>query len=190
LSDSLSLKTLIAFAVLLMTVGLAHGQNPVPAPAAPEPQKPASTTRKVWTEDEIVSLRSPADNYIAEKEAREAAEALAKGRTVAAEVCPSSVKLKGPKTLEEAERAILDSLGDIDDQKATLAKLNKELDESPEDQKAAKSKEIERRTVVLEESQKELKALQDKRDNLASKAAPVSSATALTREAAAPLAMP
>lgn len=110
MSDSLSLKTLIAFAVLLMTVGLAHGQNPVPAPAAPEPQKPASTTRMVWTEDEIVSLRSPADNYIAEKEAREAAEALAKGRTVAAEVCPSSVKLKGPKTLEEAERAILDSL--------------------------------------------------------------------------------
>jgi len=44
--------------------------------------------------------------------------------------------------------------------------------------------------VVLEESQKELKTLQDKRDNLASKAAPVSSATALTREAAAPLAMP
>jgi chromosome segregation ATPase len=76
-----------------------------------------------------------------------------------------------PNSFEEVERAINDCLEDVGDQKDTLARLSKELHEIPEDQRAERMKEIERRTAVLQESQKELKALQDRRDDLASRAA-------------------
>jgi hypothetical protein len=157
-----------ATAAFLMTAALAGAQDSPPAP--PPPQKPALASHKVWTNDDIVSLRSPAANYLAQKEAEAAAEALAKLRTSTVPSQPSQ-EIKQPISLKDAERAITDLLEDIQDQQATLDRLSKERDESPEDQKRAKMREIERRTAVLQESQKELKALQDTRDDLASRAA-------------------
>jgi hypothetical protein len=173
----LTLKTLAGAAVILMTAALARAQNsrssppPPPAPEQPAPEKPALEPHKVWTNDDVVALRSPADEYLLQKEAQAAAEALAKQRAAATLVPqPSHETKQQPSSVEEAEQVIAHSLEDIQDQQATLERLSKDLDESPEDQKSARKKEIERRTAVLQESRKELKALQDRRDDLATDA--------------------
>jgi hypothetical protein len=134
---------LSTLAAVIASVGATHAQDvakSAPSARTANQRKPTPTPRKVWTEDNIVGLRQPVDIYLVQKQAQAAAEALAKVRKVAAEPYASSVKIKEPRTLEEVARAITDSLEDIDDQKATLARLNKELDESPEDQKAEKTK--------------------------------------------------
>ena len=190
MSSRFRLRTLITIAGLLMTASVGRSQNMVGLPAAAEPQKSASTSRKIWTEDDLLSLRTPADNYLAQKEAEAAAAALAKLRAAADPAHPSSLKIRQANSVEEAERAIKDTLEDIQDQKATLARLNKEVDESPKEERAEKIKDIERRAGILEESQAELKALQARRDDLAGKVTSGNSASVVISEPAVPFARP
>jgi hypothetical protein len=177
--NTLTLKTLAW--TILATAALGRTQDPPPSapPTAEKPAsgKPALEPHKIWTNDDIVSLRSPADEYLMQKEAQATAEALAKLHHAAISTPEPSQETKPqPNSVEEAERAITNSLADIQDQQATLDRLSKELDESPEDQKSPKKKEIERRSAVLQESQKELKALQDRREDLATHGALANSA--------------
>jgi predicted component of viral defense system (DUF524 family) len=161
-----------ATTALLMTAAVVRSQDPAtPEPAPTAPPKSAPKPQKIWTEDDVATLRAPADDYLAQKAAQAQGDASAKLHGEASPVGHSSPQTKLPNSLEEVERVIGDSLEDIRDQKNTLARLSKELHEIPEDQRAERIKEIERRTAVLEESQKELKALQDRRDDLASRAA-------------------
>jgi hypothetical protein len=160
----------------LMTAGVVRSQNPTPpqpAPTAPAPTAPtklAPKPQKIWTDDDIATLRAPADDDVAQKASQAEDDPATKRHGEASSVGPSSSQTKTPNSLEEVERAIRDSLEDIRDQKDTLARLSKELGESPEDQRAERTKEIARRTGVLQESQGELKALQAKRDELVVKA--------------------
>jgi chromosome segregation ATPase len=175
LRNSIAFKTLAATAAVLVAAAVAVAQDTTQKAAQSARQKPAVNSHKVWTEDDIAALRSPADDYLMQKEAQAAAAALANQRAATNLALQPSLAPKQPSTLEETERAIKDSLEDIQDQKNTLARLNKELDETPEDQRAERAKEIERRTAVLQASQEELKGFQDRRNDLASKAAVASS---------------
>jgi len=155
-----------------------QSQQPPPPPPPPTPSaQPASEPaplidqlpikrRKVWTNDEVVSLRTPADNYRAEKEAKQAAaaEAAAKEAAIRAAVKfeklpPLDIKL--PATREETEKMVKDTQSDILEEASVLAKLQKELVAAPTEQQAQKQTEIDRLAAVLETSQRDLKALQD-----------------------------
>src|SRR6476646_8903914 len=64
-------------------------QNPQPSsqqPTATAQQAPKQ--RKIWTNEDLILLRTPADIYLLEKEAREAAEAEAEAAKIAAEAKP------------------------------------------------------------------------------------------------------
>ena len=115
------------------------------------------------------------DQYLVDKEAREAADAaqaaadaLASERTVAG--------IKMPATVEETQRAIDNTTQDINDQKDALDRLNKELDSAPAEQKAGIQREIDRHTTGVHTSRQELKALQDHLKRLNSKSPGANSA--------------
>jgi hypothetical protein len=139
-------------------------QNSQPASQQTSPSDPpAAKQRKVWTNDEVVLLRTPADNYLVEKEARGAAEAEAAAKSAAQPKAggeaPSEIKL--PTSIEETQLLIKNKEQDIIDDQATLVSLNTELANAPEERKKAKQKEIVIVAAELDRAQNELKALQD-----------------------------
>jgi hypothetical protein len=155
-------------------------QQPPPTPAsptAPPSSQPVSESappvgelpikrRRVWTNDDLVSLRTPADNYQLEKEAKEAAEAQAAAEEAAAQAAPKSEQqppsdIKLPATPEETEKMLKDTQGDIQEETDVLDRLHKELLNASADQQAEKQKEIDRMTASLATLQRDMKALQD-----------------------------
>lgn len=100
------------------------------------------------------------DQYLVDKEAREAAAAA----QAAADALASQQALPGikmPATVEETQRAIGDALQDINDEKDAIDRLNKEFEAAPEEQKAGIQREIDRHTAGVQTSQQQLRALQD-----------------------------
>lgn len=149
-------------------------QPPLPASSqqtAPSSQpaaagQPDAKKRKVWTNEDLVALRTPADIYILEKEAREAAEAEAAEkeaaqREAAKAEASTAPEAKLPATQEETEKLISNKQGDLDEETAALAKLKTELPDTPAEQQPDKQKEIDRLSADTEALQRDLKALQE-----------------------------
>jgi hypothetical protein len=139
-------------------------QNEQPAlPETPLPDLSLIKRRKIWTNDEVILLRTPADDYLAEKEARKAAEAEAAARSAAqpktSKEAPPEGKL--PTTIEETQLLIKNKEQDISDDQASLVGLNTELANVPDEQKKAKQREIEIVAAELDRARNELKALQE-----------------------------
>jgi hypothetical protein len=154
---------------------LQEQQQPPPPPAAQNSQPasqqtspsdaPAAKQKKVWTEEDVISLRTPADNYQAEKEAKASADAQAAAketaiRTAVKSGTPPPLDFKLPATPEETEKRLKDTQEDIELETNVLAKLRKELTDGSAEEQAQKKKEIDRLDVLLEASQRELIALQ------------------------------
>jgi hypothetical protein len=154
-----------------------QSQQPPPPPPSPTPppsSQPASDPappigalpvkrRKVWTNDEVVVLRTPADSYQVEKEAAEA-EAAAKEAAHKAALKSGkepALDIKLPDTPEETEKMLKDTQMDAQEEIEALDKLHKELLDTPAEQQAEKQKEINRLTASLETLRRDVKALQD-----------------------------
>jgi hypothetical protein len=142
----------------------APAQNPQSsAPPASVSDAPVAKQRKIWTNDDVVQLRTPADSYLAEKEAREAAKAEAAAKSAAhpktSGEAPAETPL--PTSLEETQLLIKNKEQDISDDQAALTTLNQELANVPEEQKKAKQKQIEIVAAELDRARNELKTLQD-----------------------------
>jgi hypothetical protein len=139
-------------------------QNSQPAfPQARPGDQPAGKHRKIWTNDDLILLRTPADIYLAEKEAREAAEAEAAAKLADQPQASKDAPLETifPSSIEETQLMIKNTQQDIIDAQAVLASLNAELASVPEEQKKAKEKEIAIVTGELNRAQNQLKAMQD-----------------------------
>lgn len=142
---------------------------PQQAPAASDSGAPKK--HKVWTNEDLVALRTPADIYILEQEAREAAEAeaaekAASEKEAAAKASanpanPAGSEVQLPGTQEETEKRIKEAETDLDDDNATIARLKGELADAPTEQKAEKQKQIDHLTTDIEVLQRDLKALQE-----------------------------
>lgn len=122
---------------------------------------------KIWTNEDVISLRTPADIYLLEKEAQEAAAAEAAAKEAAAKEANQEAAAKSaeggiglPATLEETQKLIKGKEDQITDEQSGLERMTKELPDTPEDQKAALQKEIDRVTADLPKVQNELKQLQ------------------------------
>jgi hypothetical protein len=138
----------------------AQDPQPTPPVAAQGPQPPPAKVKKVWTNDDLESSRTPMDQYLVDKEAREAAAAA----QAAADALASQQALPGskmPATVEETQHAIGDALQDINDEKDAIDRLNKEFEAAPDEQKAGIQREIDRHTAGVQTSQQQLRALQD-----------------------------
>jgi hypothetical protein len=122
--------------------------------------------RKVWTNDDVVVLRTPTDNYLAEKEAKRAADAEAAAKEAARKVDAKSAKelpldIKLPDSPEETEKMLKSTLADIQEETVVVERLHRELLESPTEQQEAKQREIDRLTQRLEVQGRDVRALQE-----------------------------
>lgn len=144
----------------------ASSQQTAPSSQPAAAGQPDAKKRKVWTNEDLVALRTPADIYILEKEAREAAEAEAAEkeaaqREAAKAEASASPEAKLPATQEETEKLITNKQGDLDEETAALAKLKTELPDTPAEQQPDKQKEIDRLSADTEALQRDLKILQE-----------------------------
>lgn len=132
----------------------------------------SAKVKKIWTEDDLIALRTPMDIYLLEKEAQEAAAAIAakeaEARKPEKEV-PAEMKLPG--SVEETQLLISNREQEISEEQSTLSRLKGELGEAPAEEQAAKQKEIDVVSARLEKAQIVLKALQGQLEKLSAQQA-------------------
>jgi chromosome segregation ATPase len=143
-------------------------QQQTPAPDQPQtpPDPSAPKKKKVWTNDEVIQLRTPADAYQFDREQQEAAAEAALAREAAIRAAAKSDKqapsvIKMPVTVEETQAKIKDTQDDIEGVTQVRDKMRNELADAPADLQDAKQREIDRLTTMLGALQRNLKALQD-----------------------------
>jgi len=130
-------------------------------------QLPEAKQKKVWTNDDVVSLRTPSDVYLAEKEAQEAAAAEAAkeaAKTKLGDVARATEKL--PATVEETRKLITAKVSQIADDQQALDRYTVELPSEPVERKDRMQEEITRITAALPKERSELKILQDHLEKL------------------------
>jgi|HubBroStandDraft_1064217.scaffolds.fasta_scaffold29667_3 hypothetical protein len=149
--------------------------SPAPAPSAQPASDPAQQIgalpvkrRKVWTNDDVEVLRTPADIYRAEKEAQEAAdtEAAAKKAELAKQVKEAGLTMKLPATPGETLRLIKDKEEQIKDLQDVMDRLSHDLQDAPADQKVKIEEQMQVFTRDSQKAQLELKVLQEHLQNL------------------------
>lgn len=155
-----------------------QSQSQQPPPSAPRQTSPPTAQqppeigqlpvkrRKVWTNDEVVSLRTPADNYVVEREAKEAADAKAAAKEAAIRAAIKSEKdppldIRLPSTPEETEKMLKNTQDDIQEETVVLDKLHQELLDTSTGQQAEKQKEIDRLTANVATLRRDAKALRE-----------------------------
>ena len=135
--------------------------------------KPAPKPHKVWTDDELGSLRSPADAYI-EAEQRQADKAGA-GVQTASEKQPAgsvpktsrSPALSNPRTPADADRMIAWVNRDIQGQEEFLVKLKQDIAQAPDgERKERLLKVLQERQQILADTRREMQALQGEKASL------------------------
>ena len=147
---------------------------------------------KVWTDDEVSTLRTPEDNYIEQKQAAEAATAAAAAAAAQQERSkPKPEKhvgappaLSNPKSPEDADRMIAWENRDVDAQEELIDKLRTQIEQAGPENREALEKDLTKHIKMLEDTKKERDALAVQKKELIKKAGsqgkPVDSASAST----------
>ena len=186
------MRTRLVFTTLLAMIAAAAvtdaqdvAQKSAPAAHAANQPKPAPTARKVWTVDDVISLRSPADNHVREigEQSAEAAvsKAAARQTTASKPARPGAPPaLSNPKTLEDADKMMAWENRDNEAQQEFVDSVQKQLDEAPADQKERLQKLLQERTQVLVDLRKEQQNLVAQRKELEKKPAADNVAAAAT----------
>ena len=182
-----TMQLLISASALCVLV-CAAGAQQAPPPKT-EPAKPKA--KRVWTNDDVTTLRQPSDVY--EEEKRQQAEAAAKAKEKAAAGGASDAAQKPmsreerilPKTLEEAEKRVAGKLYEVGQEQEYIDRLRSEFAEATTDEaRAAHQKRLDAAIALLEESNAELKKidarLQEFRANPPAPAQPAASADTST----------
>lgn len=147
--------------------------------------KPAAAkSAKVWTEDDIASVRTPADDYMdverAQTQAAAAADAATKQKQTAATKPPQNgapPALSNPKTAEDADKMIAWEQKDANAQQQFVDQLRQQLDAAPPDQKERLQKQLQEHIDNLAVTQKELQTVTAQKEALEKKPAPSSGST-------------
>jgi hypothetical protein len=176
--------TLGCAAVLFSATGvpLLAQDSPQTAKSTPATVKDSSSPKKahkVWTDDEVSTLRTPEDNYVEQKQAAEAASAAA--AAAAAEQAKSKSKtgkpvgappaLSNPKSPADADRMIAWENRDVDAQEEFVDKLRTELEQASPEKRDQLEKNLAKRIQIVEGVKKERDALVAQKKELEKKAA-------------------
>jgi small-conductance mechanosensitive channel len=187
--------TLGCAAVLVAAAGapaLAQdAQNGQSLQAATKASSATSKKHKVWTDDDVSTLRTPEDNYVEQKQAAEAAIVAANATAAQVKSKPKTDKpvggppaLSNPKSPEDADRMIAWESRDVDAQQEFIDKLRTQLEQaSPEDRDHLENN-LAKHIQMLEQTKKERDALVTQKKELQKKAGseakPVDSASTST----------
>ena len=163
----------VAAGVAFSAASQAQGdsQKKPAAPAATK-KKPASKPRKVWTNDEVGSLRSPDNAYMDAKYSQADGAADAKD---AAAVKPKphvgAPALSNPKTVDDADKMIAWEKRDVDAQTEFVERLKKQIEEAPQEDKERLKKVLQERIQILADTRGEMETLIQQKKELQKKAA-------------------
>jgi plasmid maintenance system killer protein len=153
---------------------------------------PASKKHKVWTDDEVSTLRTPTDNYVDQKQAADTAAAAAaaaaaeqaKSKPKSENVVAAPPRLSNPKSPEDADRMIAWENRDVDAQTEYVDKLRTQLEQATPEERAQLEKKLTQRIQIVEDTKKERDALVAQKKELEKKATqganPVASANVST----------
>jgi len=148
--------------------------------AAGEGTSSPKKAHKVWTDEEVSTLRTPEDNYVQQKQAAEAAAAAA--ATAAAQQAKSTPKsekhvggapaLSNPKSPEDADRMIAWENRDVDAQQELIDKVRTQVEQATPETRDALEKDLAKHIKMLEDTKKERDALVTQKKELIKKASP------------------
>jgi hypothetical protein len=132
-------------------------------PSSQPPDPSAPKRKKVWTNDDMPALRTPADTYLEEKEAQQAAaaEAATKRAEREKQIKQAGLTMDLPPTAAETQRLIKSKQERLQELKDHLMVLTQGLPDAPENQKAADQKQIEEFTGESQRLQLEVQVLED-----------------------------
>ena len=160
------------------TSSLAQDAQDAKPSQAPAKDSSAPKKHKVWTDDEVSTLRTPEDNYIEQKQAAEAAAAAA-AAAQQAKSTPKSEKhvgaapaLSNPKSPEDADRMIAWENRDVDAQQELIDKVRTQVEQASPETREALEKDLTKHIKMLEDTKKERDALVAQKKELQKKASP------------------
>jgi hypothetical protein len=151
----------------------ADAQSDPPKKTPPAKQaKSAPKPHKVWTDDEVGSLRSPANAYMDAKYSQADGAADSKEAAV---VKPkphvASPALSNPKTVDDADKMIAWEKRDVDAQTEYVEHLKKQIEEAPQEDKERLKKVLQERIQILADTHGEMETLVQQKKELQKKAA-------------------
>ena len=127
-------------------------------PPNPQPQNPVPTTHKVkvWTTEELVAARTPADLYIFAKESQAAARQDEAFNNLMSCFAPDDTEGSAAETQKEIDA----TFQQIRDSEEAIAQSRKALRTAPENLKLRNQMELAQRTAELNHSREQLWKLQ------------------------------
>jgi hypothetical protein len=166
--NSMLSVTLLTTVVFLGCTSAAFAQSDSQKNGTPAKQKkPAPKQHKVWTNDELATVRSPADAYIEAKQRQtdksDAAVQPASDKQPASDAHKTyrSPLLSNPKTPADADRMIAWEQRDIAGQEEYIDSLKKEIADAEEgERKDRLLKVFQERQQILADTRKEMQDLQ------------------------------
>ena len=173
-------RLLIAFAVALaFATGAPAQQSAQSAARSSSAKRKTAPQKKVWTDDNIGSVRTPADNYEEKQEAKAEVKDASSKQAVAGSQSSGTAQqpkdhpplLSNPKTVESADQMIAWEDRDIASQTDFIGKLQQELDAAPTSDKPRLQKLIGEKKQILEQTKAERQGLIDQKKGLQQKAA-------------------
>ena len=180
--DSLLFRMVLAatVAVGVSAATRAQGDSQKPARRA-EQQKPASKSHshKVWTNDDVSSVRSPADSYVDAKytqaDGTDGAKQPAAAKSAKHAAAPA---LSNPKTVEDADKMIAWEKRDVDAQTEFVERLKRQIEEAPPEDKERLKKVLRERIQILADTRGEMETLVGQKKELQKKPAAESNTAA------------
>ena len=127
----------------------------------------------MWTDDEVGSLRSPANAYMDAKYSQADAAADSKEASAAVKQKPhvAAPALSNPKTVDDADKMIAWEKRDVDAQTEYVERLKKQIDEAPQEDKERLKKVLQDRIQILADTRGEMETLVQQKKELQKKAA-------------------
>ncbi len=166
-----------AVAAVLTAVALlgtnAFGQAPAqntPQIAAKQPAQAAAKKPKVWTDDNIDSVRTPADDYQIQQQQQQQAQQAAAEKAAAQAAAPAG---SVPKTVKQADGMITAKKSELANQQQYLQRLQKDAS-NPNNSDLDKMRldwRLKSHTASEQQTQAQLKQLEDEKAALAKKEA-------------------
>jgi len=129
------------------------------SPASSSPANPAAAAHKikVWTNDELIATRTPADVYIFQKEEQAAALVVEGFNQIAS--CFAFGQAEG--NAEETQRAIDTTIQSIRDSEEAVVQARRALGTAPDNLKLRNQMELAQRTAELNHAREQLWKLQE-----------------------------
>jgi hypothetical protein len=129
------------------------------APTSPSPLNPPAATHKVkvWTNEELIATRTPADVYIFQKEEQAAALVVEGFNEIAS--CFAFGQPEG--NTEEAQRAIDATMASIRDSEEAVVQARRAVSTAPDNLKLRDQMELAQRTAELNHAREQLWKLQE-----------------------------